>query len=234
MRSVVSAAIGLWVGFAAAGHAQTTDYPVVVELYTSQGCSSCPPADAELAKLADRDDVIALALHVDYWDYIGWKDTFGDPAFAKRQRAYAHVAGARNIFTPQMVVGGTDHLVGVHPMELSDLIAQHGSKTSPVDLTATRSGGSVHIEAVAKGGLPNGAIVQVVRYLPEAKVAIERGENAGRSVDYTNIVQSWNRAAEWDGRTALALDVEAPGESPVVVIVQEPGPGAVLAAVRLR
>jgi hypothetical protein len=234
MHRIIGAATGLWAALAVAAYAQSSDYPVVVELYTSQGCSSCPPADAVLAKLAGRDDVIALALHVDYWDYIGWKDTFGDPANAKRQRAYAQVAGARNVYTPQMVVAGEDHLVGVRPMELSDLISAHGKKASPVDLAATRNGGSVHIEAAATSGLPNGAMIQIVRYLPKANVAIERGENAGRSVTYTNIVESWKRLADWDGRNSLSMDVDVPGKSPIVVIVQEPGPGAVLAAVRLR
>ncbi len=234
MHRIIGVATGLWAALAVAAYAQSSDNPVVVELYTSQGCSSCPPADAVLAKLAGRDDVIALALHVDYWDYIGWKDTFGDPANAKRQRAYAQVAGARNVYTPQMVVAGEDHLVGVRPTELSDLIATHGSKASPVDLAAKRTGGSVHIEATATSGLPNGAIIQIVRYLPKANVSIERGENAGRTVTYTNIVESWKRVADWDGRNALSIDVDAPGKSPVVVIVQEPGPGAILAAARLR
>ncbi len=134
MRRIIGAATGLWAVCAVAAFAQGTDNPVVVELFTSQGCSSCPPADAILGDLAGRDDVIALALHVDYWDYIGWKDTFADPSYTKRQRAYARVAGARNIYTPQMVVGGMDHLVGVRPMELSDLIERHNAKDSTIDL----------------------------------------------------------------------------------------------------
>ncbi|KKK59691.1 hypothetical protein LCGC14_3031870, partial [marine sediment metagenome] len=87
---------------AAQGAAAQTDQPVVIELFTSQGCSSCPPADELLTRLAARTDVIPLALHVDYWDYIGWRDHFGKPAFTKRQKSYAAVAGSRTIYTPQM------------------------------------------------------------------------------------------------------------------------------------
>src|SRR6056297_1329329 len=84
------------------------DDPVVVELFTSQGCSSCPPADAMLGELAERDDVIPLALHVDYWDYIGWADIFADPAYTRRQKGYAHATGQRMVYTPQMVIDGQD------------------------------------------------------------------------------------------------------------------------------
>ena len=109
-----------WSGAIAA--AEPGPPPTVVELFTSQGCSSCPPADALLKKLDERAGVIALALHVDYWDYIGWKDSFGDPAHAKRQRSYAYFAGSRTIYTPQMIVGGTAAVVGSRPMEVADLI----------------------------------------------------------------------------------------------------------------
>ena len=117
-------ALALAIGFLASfiGAAAAADRPVVVELYTSQGCSSCPPADAILAELADREDVIALAFHVDYWDYIGWKDIFADPANTLRQRNYARVAGARSVYTPQMIVDGQDHVVGTKPMKLAEHI----------------------------------------------------------------------------------------------------------------
>ncbi len=234
MRSRIAAAVGLWLGLAVTGFAQTADNPVVVELYTSQGCSSCPPADAILGDLASRDDVIALALHVDYWDYIGWKDVFGDPAHTARQKSYARVAGARSIYTPQMVVGGMDHLVGVKPVELADLIAAHGRRDAPVRLNITREGNTVAIHAEALRALPDGAIVQLVRYRPEATVAIERGENAGSRITYHNIVESWDQIAKWSGAAPLDVSERIAGDEPVVVIVQEPGPGAILAATRLR
>ena len=102
--------------------ARAAEPVVVVELYTSQGCSSCPPADKLLAELASRKDVLPLALHVDYWDYIGWADVFADPAYTKRQRAYARVAGSRSIYTPQMIVGGKDHVIGFKPMAVAGVM----------------------------------------------------------------------------------------------------------------
>jgi hypothetical protein len=234
MRRIIGAATGLWAVCAVAAFAPGTDNPVVVEPFTSQGCSSCPPADAILGDLAARDDVIALALHVDYWDYIGWADTFADPAYTKRQRAYARVAGARNIYTPQMVVGGMDHLVGVRPMELSDLIDRHNAKDSTIDLDLARSGDSLRIAATASAPLRAGAVVQLVRYRPKATVAIERGENAGREISYVNIVESITSLGEWDGSAPLAMQESVSGDDAVVVIVQEPGMGPILAAARLR
>ena len=210
------------------------DGPVVVELYTSQGCSSCPPADDVLSTLAGRDDVVPLALHVDYWDYIGWADTFADPAYTMRQKAYARAAGSRSIYTPQMVVGGVDHIIGTHPRELAAAIRVHAGTDSPVTLTARRDGGTLHIAAEAEGALARATMVQLVRYRPSASVSIERGENAGRTIDYTNIVASWQPLAEWDGRAPLAIDAAVDGDLPAVVIVQEAGPGRILAAERVR
>ncbi len=235
MRRKIITALGLWLGVAGTSLAQSgTTNPVVVELYTSQGCSSCPPADSILGKLAGRDDVIALALHVDYWDYIGWKDIFADRAYSDRQRAYARVAGARTVYTPQMIVGGMDHLVGARPAELDGLIRRFGGKAQPVTLTLQRSGEKVRLRARSTTPLKRGAVVQLVRYIPRQSVQIGRGENAGRTLDYNNIVTDWKTVAEWDGTKELSLDLVARGDEPVVVIVQEPGPGPVLGAARLR
>ncbi|MEL6315991.1 MAG: DUF1223 domain-containing protein, partial [Pseudomonadota bacterium] len=132
------------VGWAAPAAADT---PVVVELFTSQGCSSCPPADALLHELAKRDDVIALALHVDYWDYIGWKDEFAHPDYAKRQRGYAIEAGRRSVYTPQMIINGVTDIVGARPMELSKAIAEHAAAPKALDLTLDRAGDVVTISA---------------------------------------------------------------------------------------
>ena len=123
------------------------DSPVVVELYTSQGCSSCPPADAFLHDLAKRDDVIALALHVDYWDYIGWKDSFAKPEYTDRQHAYAHAANATTVYTPQMVINGKDHVIGSRPMEVIDQVMRHREAVTPVDVTVSRSGDAIDITA---------------------------------------------------------------------------------------
>jgi hypothetical protein len=202
----------------------------VVELYTSQGCSSCPPADAYLTQLASEPGIIALALHVDYWDYIGWKDKFGNPAFSERQRAYAHRAGSKTIYTPQMIVAGVDHAIGSDPDKVSGLIRRHQSADQMVVLQLMRSGGSVMIEASARVALDAPLAVQLVRYRASEQVAIERGENAGHTITYTNIVTSWTRIGTWDGREALEMTVPAAGPDKVVVILQAEGPGLIFAA----
>lgn len=207
---------------------------VVVELYTSQGCSSCPPADELLHELAARDDVIALALHVDYWDYIGWADSFADPAHTRRQQAYARVAGASTIYTPQMVIDGQDHVVGTKPMDVIDLLQAHRARPSGAEVDVTRSGNRLRIVGAADAPFGRAALVQIVRITPYATVNIRRGENAGRELGYSNIVTDWDTVAEWDGRSDLALTLAVSGDAPVVVIVQEPGPGAILAADILR
>lgn len=232
MRHIVSAACGLWLCLPLPVAAQSTT-GILVELYTSQGCSSCPPADAFLSELAQADGVIALALHVDYWDYIGWEDAFADPAYSERQKMYARAANSRMVYTPQMIVGGVDRVEGNTPDAVVRFIGKHMAHPAGVDLTITRTGAQVEIRATAAQPLAKGAIVQLVRYLPEATIQIERGENAGRSMTYHNIVTSWQRVGDWQGTAPLDLTADAPGDQPVVVIVQEPGPARVLAAARL-
>lgn len=245
MRHFVSAARGATLGagwaaalaLAAPGFAQGTGdalprQPVVVELFTSQGCASCPPADEFLAELALHEEVIPLALHVDYWDYIGWEDSFAQAAFTERQKSYARAAKSRMIYTPQMIVGGLDRVEGHTPDAVVKLIGKHLAVDRPVRLTVERQGDQVVIRAVAEPPLSQAVEVQLVRYQPEAVVEIERGENAGKTVTYHNIVTEWTMLAEWPGVAPLELMAPAPGEQPVVVILQEPGPAAVLAAAR--
>ncbi|ALG90129.1 MULTISPECIES: DUF1223 domain-containing protein [Actibacterium] len=211
-----------------------SDAPVVIELFTSQGCSSCPPADALLGELSKREDIIALALHVDYWDYIGWKDKFASPAFTNRQKAYARAAGSRTIYTPQMIVGGADHLMGYRPMDLADLIQAHRAAARPVTLRLRRDGGGLIVQAASERPLDKEVVLQLVSYIPEKTVAITRGENAGRTVRYSNIVTSLTPVARWDGRTPLAMRFEMADDAPVVAILQETGAGPIIAAARLR
>ncbi|WP_299040992.1 thioredoxin family protein [uncultured Tateyamaria sp.] len=207
--------------------------PVVVELFTSQGCSSCPPADAMMHELAKRDDVIALALHVDYWDYIGWKDEFADPAYAERQRGYAIAAGRRSVYTPQMIINGETDIVGARPMELSKVISDHAGKTTAVTLSVARNGDSIRIEAQsaeAQGPM----IVQMLRYTPERTARITRGENAGHTLTYANVTEDWKILKEWDGITDLAISADAPGDKPLVVLVQKGVHGPILAAAQIK
>jgi hypothetical protein len=232
-RKVAAGLAMLWMALPGAAFAQGAANPVVVELYTSQGCSSCPPADEFLAELAGRPDVLALALHVDYWDYLGWQDAFAQPAFTQRQKRYARAAGAKMIYTPQIIVGGTDRVKGLRPDEIVERIAAHAAQAPRVVLRVAREGGQLVIELLAEPPLDHGAVVQLVRFDPEQTVEIARGENAGREVVYRNIVTDWTAVAEWPGQAPLRLELAAEGAAPMAVIVQEPGPGAVLAAARI-
>ena len=206
--------------------------PVVVELYTSQGCSSCPPADAMLHELAMRDDVIALALHVDYWDYIGWKDVFGRPENTARQHAYARAANATTVYTPQMIIGGVDHVIGSRPMQVMDAVQARNREGNLVNISLRRAGDRVLITAATS--TRGDYVVQLVRYTPEETVEIGRGENAGLNLSYAHIVTSWDVISRWDGRSALALEANAAGSDPVVVIVQQASNGPIVGAAELR
>jgi hypothetical protein len=213
--------------------AWATERGVVVELFTSQGCSACPPADELLADIAEREGVIALALHVDYWDYIGWKDSFAQPRFTQRQKAYARANHDRSVFTPQIIVGGQDRVMGAKAMKVMDLIAAHAQAPQPVSLSLSRNAGRLTVALSAERAM-GPADVQLVRYTPSSTVHIKRGENAGRTFDYANIVTDWQVLGRWDGQAPLRLSVDIEGDRPVVVIVQEAGHGRVLAAARLR
>ncbi|WP_407496569.1 DUF1223 domain-containing protein [Pseudooceanicola sp. MF1-13] len=234
-RTGLAALIMLGFSVGAAPAQDTQDAPVVVELFTSQGCSSCPPADAFLALLAPRDDVIALGIHVDYWDYIGWKDVFGSPAFSARQKAYAKAAKRRAIYTPQMIIDGQADVVGNHPMDVTDQITRFREQPTRVSLTIERAGNDhVSINAHSDEAFTAPLVVQVVRYMPEAHVEITRGENAGHKLTYANIVTDWQIVGEWDVSEPYTAQVKAEGPQPVVVLIQQKGPGRIEAAARLR
>lgn len=207
--------------------------PVVVELFTSQGCSSCPPADKLMHELAKRDDVIPLALHVDYWDYIGWKDAFAAPGNSERQRGYAREAGRKSVYTPQMIVNGVTDIVGARPMELSKAIAEASAQPAQVTLDVARQGDVVTILAQTdRRGGP--LLVNMVRYQAERSLDILRGENAGHTLSYANVTQDWEILREWDGMTALNLEAHASGDLPVVILIQEGRNGAILAAAQIK
>jgi len=217
--------------------------PVVVELFTSQGCSACPPADAALAKVAARPDVLALSLHVDYWDYLGWEDPFAQPAFTARQKAYARAAHLRTLYTPQVIVAGTQSLVSPADPELEASIAAAAAEPPTVAMIVSRGTepGQYAIDLSAPHPLKQGTVVQIVRYVPQARVEILRGENAGQVLDFVNVVTAWHAVAEWDGKAPVRLNAKIEGEEPAAVIVQTalpgktvPLPGPILASGWLR
>lgn len=207
--------------------------PVVVELFTSQGCSSCPAADALLAEMAGREDIIPLALHVDYWDYIGWADGFAQPRFTMRQKGYARAAGERRIYTPQMVVNGREDVVGSRPLKVAALIEKHADTPPKVALTLKREGDRLHIHARALDAT-RPCVVYAVQYEPARDVMIERGENAGRSIRYTHIVRDWTEVGTLPEDAPFEAMMTVDAALPVVVLVQEDRFGPIVAAARLE
>lgn len=170
----------------------------VVELFTSQGCSSCPPADKFLHTLAERDDVLALAFHVDYWDYLGWKDTLASPDNTRRQYAYRQTLGNRSPYTPQAVVNGVRHFVGSRGNEVeAGLVAGHNELYVPV--TASKNDMNLRIEIGAVQPLSAPAVMTIVYFRSHTEVDVERGENRGRTLSYVNAVTAMDTIGTWSG-----------------------------------
>lgn len=210
--------------------------PVVIELFTSQGCSSCPPADALLLDHASRDDVITLALHVDYWDYIGWADTFARPEYTARQRAYARASDRRMIYTPQMILNGETSVVGSDPAELERALQTHQARAARVNMDIERDGDVLHISAqnISYDPSEGELLVQLLRYSAEERVEIRRGENAGKTMPYSSVVRDLTAVTRWDASSELSVEAEISGDLPIVVLIQKENHGSVLAAARLR
>jgi hypothetical protein len=204
-------------------------HPAVVELFQSQGCSSCPPANANLNAIADRPDVLALSFGVTYWNYLGWKDTFSQPAFTARQKAYAAGPLGSQVATPEMVVNGRFDLVGQDAGEIQATLKRAGAPGGPaVTLEPARV-------AIAAGAtLAKPADVWLVRYDPRLQnVPIKRGENGGRTLPHRNIVRQLVRLGGWTG--AQASFPLAPPADPAwrtAILVQAPKGGPILAAAR--
>lgn len=179
----------------------TAGETAVLELFTSQGCSSCPPADKLLQAVASQPGVVALSFPVDYWDYLGWKDTLASPAFSNRQRAYADRRGDRSVYTPQIVVNGGEHVVGSDVRSLAASLNR--IKPLPCDVELKPNGDVVDINV--EGTLPEGMRNATVFFLfvdDHETVNIGRGENTGRSVTYTNVVRDMRAVGMWNGGSA--------------------------------
>lgn len=214
----------------AATAVQAEPRPVVVELFTSQGCSSCPPADALLGELAERDDVIALAFHVDYWNHLGWSDPFASAAATARQRAYQVALGLRTVYTPQMVIDGRVDVVGSDRRRVLPLL---GPRRDGVSVRLSRQGDEVEIRIGAGSGAGG---VMAYGIQPRAATRALRGENGGRLLSEAAIVRSIHPLGRWSGESVvlrLPLAVLGPDSAQVAVVVQADGPGAVLGAARL-
>ncbi|MBE7732664.1 DUF1223 domain-containing protein [Devosia faecipullorum] len=179
----------------------------VVELFTSQGCAQCPPADALLTSLAERGDVVALAYHVDYWDYIGWQDTFGSKSFSDRQRGYAKGWGSSRIYTPQMVINGAEGVIGSRRDAVQDALA---SAQLPLKVSLVQQGDMLAIRVPADARLED-ANIWMVRYLVRADVGIDAGENAGRNMVYTQVVTDRQILGMWEAEAGAEIKLPLAG-----------------------
>jgi hypothetical protein len=210
--------------------------PIIVELFTSQGCSSCPPADAYFKALKDGPDVIALSYHVDYWDYLGWRDTLGSPEFSQRQYDYAKSRGDRNVYTPQTIINGGKHFVGSQRSRVSGGIeaARSEDATDWVDLQMTDNKTDVSI-SIPAGKPVTEATLWLAAFAPSISTEIKKGENAGRTVDYTNVVRKMVPAGMWHGEAAKIVlpkgSVVPEGCKGWVALLQEGKVGRVIGAV---
>lgn len=200
--------------------------PTVVELFTSQGCSSCPPANANLIRLSNQTGVLALSFSVTYWDYLGWKDTYGKPEFTQRQVHYEPTLHQEGPYTPQMVVNGSATAVGNNMREIQELISETPPLKGPI-LTFSRGS----IEVGARPGVGN-AEVWLVRYDPQIEaVPVARGENTGSTLQHTHVVRRLQRLGDWSGeKTSFRLPGEQTGLR-TAVLVQRPDGGAILSAI---
>ena len=219
--------------------AQAPDRPVVVELFTSQGCNSCPPADRLLGELADRDDVIALAFHVDYWDYIGWKDRFALAAARLRQQAYAKSMHARHIFTPQLIVAGNTSVVGSDRDAVEHAIkaAHKTSEGQPPASKITLTRGAKEVTLTLSESMQSPpANIWLLAYDDRHVTQIPRGENAGRTLIDHHAVRAIVNLGTWDG-TETSRQIAArhwPADSDYLAIVlQVDNHGRILAAATL-
>ncbi|MBN9072508.1 MAG: thioredoxin family protein [Rhizobiales bacterium] len=245
LKRIASASLVLFgLGCAAAFAEPGTDPVGVVELFTSQGCSSCPPADSVFSELAEKENVVALAYHVDYWDYLGWRDTLGNPDNTARQYDYMKAFKARAVYTPQAVINGRKHVNGASRQEIDkaigDLSRQNGGLS--VDVKATRQGSNLMIVADAASGGPREAEVVLVYFEPPTPIQIEHGENTGKTVTYWNAVSGLQVAGMWHGRPASfelpMREVEKKGAGGCAVLLQsvnaDGSPGAILGATVLH
>jgi len=218
-------------------HAQTR---AVVELFTSQGCSSCPAADRLLGELANDPTLVSMSLPIDYWDYLGWKDTLADPRNTARQRGYSKLRADREVYTPQVVVNGSYHVLGSDRTAIERVIAKSHQNTSALALPVSVSvaSGKLNASFTVDG---RAAEVWAVGLAKAVTVAITRGENKGKSITYHNVARSWYKLASTDGKTwSIPLgQIEGEGVNQAAVLVQggtmeKPGLilGAAMASIR--
>ncbi len=226
-RQVVVGGTSALLAAAAAGRVMAAPSPVVVELFTSQGCNSCPPADAYLAELARRPGILALAYHIDYWDQLGWRDPFSSAAATSRQRAYAQALGLHTIYTPQMVINGRIDAVGSDRQQVAAAIAAPVGAAVPVALESGPDALAIRVGA----GTGRGRI-WLMEYDLSHETRVRAGENAGRTLVNVNIVRSIEELGAWTGTPADFARARPRAGTGSAVLLQADS-GAILGAAAL-
>ncbi|HVY21438.1 MAG TPA: DUF1223 domain-containing protein [Bauldia sp.] len=240
IRVAIVAAFGA-LATASAVPAQADGAKAVIELFTSQGCSSCPAADRLLADYAGRNDVLALSYNVDYWDYLGWKDTLASHDFSQRQRDYSAARGDGDVYTPQAIIDGRNHVPGSLRGDIEGAIAANqGGLSVPIDMTVHGDAVTVNVGA-SPSDVPH-ATLWLVMYDRAVTVPIGRGENSGKTITYTNVVRKMRPIAMWTG-AAMSVDLaksemeHAKADSCAVLLQTESKdglPGPILGAATVR
>lgn len=212
--------------------------PVVVELFTSQGCSSCPPADAILAHLADRKDVLAMTLPVTYWDMLGWRDTLASEGNTRRQKAYAVAMGRGGVYTPQMIVDGVNDVVGSREQQVDQAVTSRENDMTAIPVELHLSHAELEIRIGTGDAVPNpNATIWLFHILGRATVAVGTGENGGHTLPYRDVVRDIKAVGIWKGQP-ISLDLpraemtNAPHDA-IAVVVQQNGYGRILGAAEI-
>ena len=219
-----------------------TDPKAVIELFTSQGCSSCPNADALLGRLVKRDDVLALSMPVDYWDYLGWKDTLASPKFSERQRAYGKARGDGKIYTPQAVVNGIAHVNGADESQIGRLIDTTAKTLAAsrvlIQMSQDKDKLVVETSAAPSGTAAKEATLWLAVITKSVTVPIARGENQGKTITYNNVVRELIPIGMWNGKAmTVQLDRQSfmrPGTDRCAVLLQQGHAGPIIGAAMLR
>jgi len=208
------------------------DARAVIELFTSQGCSSCPPADELLGKLAADPSLVAMSLPIDYWDYLGWKDSLAKPGHTARQRAYAAVRGDRAVYTPQVVVNGAVHVQGSDKAAIERAIGQTRQQSGTLSLPVSLSvqGDHIDVKVPASSDVRAKGEIWLCALTAAVPIAIGRGENRGRTITYHNVVRHWLKLGQWNGAARSVSvplsDFQADNASSVAVLLQAGDDGA--------
>jgi hypothetical protein len=216
--------------------------PIFIELFTSQGCSSCPPADAFMEELIQHSGIIGVSMNVDYWDYLGWRDTLASAAFTRRQKEYAIRRGDGRVYTPQMVINGRAHVVGSHKKAVMAEVDRQAAvpDTYFVPIEISSKGGELHVDVA---GGPTDRIIQsstvwIMSIEPKVSVAIRRGENTGRNIDYFNVVRQMTPIGMWKGEPASfnlpKAQIVNKQNSMCVAVLQVDGGGPVLGCAKMK